>query len=107
MKDHSFEHVVVDVGRIEKSVSDIFAAAGCARPEADEIGKRLVASSCAGHHSHGLVRVMRYLDWLSEGHLAPNQNPSVETDAGAIVVVDGKCGFGQTVAPFAVDIGIS
>lgn len=100
------DSVAVEADRLLDLVFRIFEAVGCAPEEAQAISTRLVDASCAGHHSHGVVRGMRYLDWMSEGKLKPNQTPTVEIDAGAIAVIDGRQGFGQTVAPFAVDIGI-
>ncbi|MEH2558031.1 putative oxidoreductase [Bradyrhizobium algeriense] len=100
------DSVVVEVDRLLRLVFQIFKAAGCAPDEARAVSEGLVDASCAGHHSHGVVRVMRYLDWMGEGKLKPNQVPTIEVDAGAIAVVDGHQGFGQTVAPFAVDVGI-
>lgn len=102
----TLEPVMVGIDRLLGLVFRIFEAAGCAPEEARAISTRLVDASCAGHHSHGVIRVMRYLDWMSEGKLKPNQTPTVEMDRGAIAIVDGHQGFGQTVAPFAVDIGI-
>lgn len=98
--------IVVKIEYLHNLVCRIFEAAGCASEEAQAVSTRLVDASCVGHHSHGVVRVMRYLDWMSEGKLKANQIPTVEIDVGAITLVDGHQGFGQTVAPFAVDIGI-
>ena len=98
--------VVVEVDRLLHLVVRIFEGAGCASEEARAISESLVGANCVGHHSHGVVRVMRYLDWMDDGKLKPNQVPTIEVDAGPMAVVDGHQGFGQTVAPFAVDVGI-
>lgn len=97
--------VMVRANRLRTLIFRIFEAAGCAQGEAEAVGTRLVDASCAGHHSHGVVRVMRYLDWIEEGKLIPNQVPTIEVDAGSMAIVDGHHGFGQTMAPFAVDLG--
>jgi hydroxycarboxylate dehydrogenase B len=87
-------------------VCDIFVKAGCSRTEGERLGKSLVAANLAGHDSHGVVRVPRYLQWLREGDFLADQKVEVVIDTPALAVVDGHYGFGQSVAPQAVEIGI-
>jgi hypothetical protein len=54
-----------------------------------------LTSNLAGHDSHGVLCVQKYLEWIDEGMLKPNQHASIVFDAGS-VVVDGNLGFGQT-----------
>lgn len=92
---------------LESLVADIFAAAGCSRAEAQRVALHLVKANLAGHDSHGVVRVQRYLPMLREGLLHADQRVDVAVDTPALAVVDGKFGFGQTVAPQAVEIGVA
>ena len=48
----------------------------------------------------------RYVDWVRTGDLIPNQSIERVVDTPVIGVVDGRFGFGQTMAPMAVDIGV-
>ena len=98
--------VAIPAQQLETLVDDIFAAAGCARAEAGSIARHLVKANLAGHDSHGVVRVPRYLQMMREEMIFANQKPDVVVDTPALAVVDGKFGFGQTVAPRAVEIGI-
>ena len=86
--------------------SEIFIAAGCTREEADRVAKYLVGANLAGHPSHGVVRVPRYVDQLKNEKVVPGQSISVVTDSGVVAVVDGHFGFGQTIGEQAVDLGI-
>lgn len=88
-------------------VSDIFAAAGCACEEAERIGLHLVSSNLAGHDSHGVIRVPRYVLWLQQGYVLPGQTISIETETDTHALVDGNFGFGQTIGPLTVDLGIA
>jgi len=97
----------VDHRDLEEVVSKIFVAAGCNTLEASQIAMRLVDSNCTGHDSHGVVRVTRYLKWVREQKLIPNQTPEVLFETESIIAVDGRRGFGQTVAPFALRRGIA
>ena len=87
-------------------VADIFAAAGCGADEAKRIARHLVAADLVGHPSHGVIRVVRYLDWMDRGWVHPGRSISIVQDAPAFAVVDGNFGFGQTVGEQAVDLGV-
>jgi hydroxycarboxylate dehydrogenase B len=86
--------------------AEIFACAGCELEEAGRVSASLVDSNLTGHDSHGVIRVPRYVDWVRSGDLVPNQSMERVVDTPVIGVVDGRFGFGQTMAPMAVDIGI-
>jgi hydroxycarboxylate dehydrogenase B len=86
--------------------AEVFARAGCQSEEANRVSASLVDSNLTGHDSHGVIRVPRYVDWMHTGDLVPNQTLERVVDTPVIGVVDGRFGFGQTMAPMAVDIGI-
>lgn len=88
-------------------ITDIFSAAGCQRGEAENIGRFLVSANLAGHDSHGVIRTPRYIDWLREGKVLPGQTLTVVSESPMHATVDGNYGFGQTVGPLAVDLGIA
>jgi uncharacterized oxidoreductase len=92
--------------RLEKIVSDIFAAAGCNAPEHERIAHYLVEANLAGHDSHGVIRVSHYIDWLRAGKVRANQVPKTVFENDAIAVVDGQFGFGQVMGEHAVKLGI-
>jgi hydroxycarboxylate dehydrogenase B len=87
-------------------VRDIFAKAGCSESEAQRIGTYLVSANLTGHDSHGVQRVPRYLQWLADGDFKADVTVKIESETPVLAVVDGGFGFGQTVAPQAVDLGI-
>ena len=70
------------------------------------MGKYLVIANLTGHDSHGVQRVPRYLQWLADGDFVADRTVKVVTDTPVLAVLDGQYGFGQTVAPQAVAIGI-
>ena len=80
--------------------------AGCAPAEAKIIATRLVDSNLAGHDSHGVLRVGKYLDWVREGNLRPRAQPTLVFENDAVAIVDGNRGFGQVVGEFAGEVGI-
>jgi uncharacterized oxidoreductase len=91
---------------LENFVGDIFAASGIGRDEAQRIAHYLVAANLAGHDSHGVIRVPLYVKWKNEGVVIAGRTAELIVDLPAIAVVNGQFGFGQTIAPQAVRIGI-
>ena len=86
--------------------AEVFQAVGCRPDEARQVAASLVDANLTGHDSHGVIRLPRYVDWVRSGDIVPNQTIERLVDTPVIAVVDGRYGFGQTVAPQAVDIGI-
>jgi hydroxycarboxylate dehydrogenase B len=91
---------------LQQFATDVFSASGCSRAEAERVALHLVAANLAGHDSHGVARIPRYVQMQREGTLLADQQVEVVVDTPVLAVVDGKFGFGQTVAPLAVQIGI-
>jgi uncharacterized oxidoreductase len=99
--------VTIKARALEELVRDIFIKAGCSKAEGERIGKYLVIANLTGHDSHGVQRVPRYLQWLGEGDFAADRTVKVLSETPVLAVLDGQFGFGQTVAPQAVAIGIA
>ena len=99
--------VSVAADALSDLVRDIFVAAGCSEKEGTQLGRSLVSANLSGHDSHGVVRVPRYLQWKAEGSFLPDQTIEVVKETPVLAVVDGRYGFGQTIAPQAVELGIA
>ncbi len=99
--------VTIAAAALETYVARILAAAGCDEAEAARIGHHLLSANLAGHDSHGVLRVPRYVQWLREGKVRAGQTLTVVAETATHAVVDGNHGFGQTIGPLAVDIGIT
>jgi len=98
--------VTIKAAALEGFVGDIFAAAGCSPAESERVGRYLVSANLTGHDSHGVVRVPRYVQMKANGAIHADITVERLVDTPVLAVVDGKFGFGQTVAPQAVAIGI-
>src|SRR5262245_4495945 len=98
--------VTIKAGPLIELVRDVFVKAGCSAAEAERIGKYLVSANLTGHDSHGVARVPRYLLWQREGVVLADRKAKVVVETPVLALVDGLKGFGQTVAPQAVAIGI-
>ncbi len=87
-------------------VSDLFRAAGAYEVEARLTADHLVGANLAGHDSHGVGMVPRYVASLLNHELQLNRRVSLVTDAASLIVVDGQRGMGQSVVHQAMDIAI-
>ena len=92
---------------LQDLVTAIFAAIGCSTKEAGRIAAYLVGANLAGHDSHGVARVPRYVQMHRDGLILADQVVEPVIDTPVMAILDGKYGFGQTVAPQAVEIGIA
>jgi uncharacterized oxidoreductase len=94
---------------------NLFEAAGIPGEEAAILAASLVDSNLAGHDSHGVIRVVQYIQALQSGILRAGVELRIEHETPAVVVADGQWGFGQvqahrlldTVFPRARGLGIA
>jgi len=99
-------NVVVAADRLTALCADVFERLGSSREEASRVADSLVGANLAGHDSHGVNRVPLYVDWVRSGDITPNQTIKRIVDTPALAVIDGGFGFGQTIAPLGMAVGI-
>jgi hydroxycarboxylate dehydrogenase B len=87
-------------------VRAITAAGGSQGDEPALVADNLVDANLAGHDSHGVGMLPRYIACSRTGELRPNAHASIVVDHGPIVVIDGNAGYGQVIGTEAMDIGI-
>ena len=75
---------------------------GSSPEETHEVADHLVRANLAGHDSHGVGMLPAYVRLLQDGLLVPNQTPQTVLDAGALLVIDARRGFGQRMTAEAV-----
>lgn len=80
----------------------IVTAMGSHGPEVEEVADHLVRANLAGHDSHGVGMLPAYVRLLQAGLLVPNQTPEIVLDAGALLVIDARRGYGQRMTGNAV-----
>lgn len=100
------KNVLLDARALRDFVMEIFVNAGCSQTESELVARLLVESNLTGHDSHGVIRVPRYVTALHEGLMVADQQVDVVIDTPSLAVIDGRYGFGQTVALQATKIGI-
>jgi len=88
-------------------IGRIFTAAGCSEGGAECVARHLLSANLAGHDSHGVIRVPRYVQWLGEGKVLAGQTITIVHETPTHATVDGNKGFGQSIGEQAVDLGIA
>jgi len=87
-------------------VRDVFVAAGAPAAHAEHVATSLVRSNLVGHDSHGVIRVVQYVDGIRAGNLDPVAEPAVEGETLCTARMTGNWGFGQVAAHAATELAI-
>src|SRR5437763_3329407 len=98
--------VTLQIQRLIDFVAEVFTHSDSSPEEAKRIATYLTTANLTGHDGHGVIRVPVYIRWKKMGSIVPDQTVEVVVNTPSLAVVDGKFGYGQTVAPQAVRIGI-
>lgn len=100
------EFRVIRAEPLARAIEAVVAAGGSEPREAKIVAESLVAANLAGHDSHGVGMIPRYVDALLEGGLRVNQHPEITFDGGAMLALDGRMGYGQVIGREAMRIAI-
>lgn len=87
-------------------VDALWLAAGSSAEEARLTADHLVGANLAGHDSHGVGMLPRYVSsWLAD-ELQLNRHVAIDSDSGSMLSVDGQRGMGQVMAFEAMGLAI-
>ena len=89
---------------LRRYVAQVIAASGSNEKEATIVADHLVEANLVGHDSHGVIRVAKYVEWVTDGLLAVNRHAEIINDHGSLIVVDGGFGYGQVIGKEAMEI---
>src|SRR5680860_182306 len=81
----------------------ILEATGTPAACAAIVSDSLVDANLSGHDSHGVIRVIQYLDQVKSGALDPLAEPQLVQRSGALAKVDGRWGWGQPAMLLATE----
>lgn len=95
----------ISSAELERYAAAIFRAAGSEAEEAAIIAAHLVEANLAGHDSHGVMRICKYVDWVRIGHVIPNRHAEIVIERGPLMVIDGGFGYGQVIGKEAMGVG--
>ncbi len=96
--------ILISTDELTQFVRELFFAAGVGSDEAAAVAASLVESNLRGHESHGVLRVADYLAYLRSGEVRTGIDWEVVNETPAILVADGRRGFGQVLARRMVSV---
>jgi LDH2 family malate/lactate/ureidoglycolate dehydrogenase len=96
--------VSVQADRLQEICCAILLHAGLASEDAAYVAQSLVEADLKGVHSHGVLRLPRYVQELAKGITNPNPNIHVATQGPSCACIDGDHALGQLVGRFAMDL---
>jgi uncharacterized oxidoreductase len=106
MLEHQTEHQI-PTAALRQWVHALWLAAGSSEHEAELTASHLVGANLAGHDSHGVGMVPRYVNSLLADELQLNQHVKVAQDCDTMLVLDGQRGMGQAVTHEAMELAIA
>ena len=72
--------MLIQSRNLEAIAVEILLAAGSSGDEPQIVAKNLISANLAGHDSHGIGMLPRYLACVKTGELIPNQHATVAID---------------------------
>ncbi len=87
--------VLVASSELERYGAALLRSVGASQVDAEWVASLVVASDLAGHESHGLRRLVEYVEHARSGAADPRAIPEVVVDGGATAIVDGHHAFGH------------
>jgi len=84
----------------------VLQGAGVSADDAALVARELVSSNLVGHDSHGVMRLMQYVDYVEKGFICPGSPFEVLHETPSLVLVDGHFNFGQVTAGKGLRLGM-
>lgn len=91
---------------LRRLMRGMLEAVGTPAEAACFVGESLVDANLAGHDSHGVIRILHYLEMARAGEVDPTVEPALLGADGATARVDGKWGWGQLSMRLATETAI-
>jgi uncharacterized oxidoreductase len=84
--------------------TNVLAAVGVPRGDAAIVAESLVGANLRGHDSHGVMRVLQYVEFVERGDIRLGVDLRVVQETPALLVCDGQWGLGQVQAHRLLDM---
>ncbi len=84
--------------------TQVLAGAGVSREDAAIVATSLVGANLRGHDSHGVMRLLQYVEFIERGEIQLGVSLRVVQETPALVVCDGQWGLGQVQAHRMLDL---
>src|SRR6266851_4356607 len=91
---------------LQRIVQRIVEAGGTPTDSASVVARLLVGSHLAGHDSHGIQHLPRYIEEVRAGEIVAAARPEVMRESPSTALVRGNWAWGHVTADFATRLGI-
>ena len=86
--------VKIDAQEARGILLEILIKCGCELARGELIAHHLVDSNLCGVESHGIMRILQYVDQFRSGYMKPDTGPTISREDGFFLVIDGQAGHG-------------
>lgn len=96
-----------DPDDLQRFCREVFESFGVPEADANTAAEVLAFSDLRGIDSHGVARLITYVDMLDHGRINPTPTMSIVRQTGSTATVDGDNGLGLVVGPWANKLAIN
>lgn len=96
--------MAINCNELKKYCVDALTACGVGAADAETTASVLVNADMRGIHSHGVIRMIGYVDCLKSGGVRANAVPHIVTETPSGALVDADQGLGIPASVFATEI---
>jgi LDH2 family malate/lactate/ureidoglycolate dehydrogenase len=98
--------VTVTIDELTTTVQGLVEAVGTPPDNAKVVTRLIVGSHLAGHDSHGVQHLPRYLEEAQNGLIMPAAQPEVISDSPSAALVRGNWGWGHVTADYVMRLAV-
>ncbi len=98
---------IFTISQLQTLAIRILTGAGVSPADAETVGLELADANRVGHDSHGVMRLMQYVQMVQDGHVKLGAPVTVLKEAPSYALIDGGFNFGQVVTAQALDIALT
>jgi uncharacterized oxidoreductase len=88
--------------QLQSIASSVLQGASVPAAHADVVAHELAEANLVGHDSHGVIRLMQYVDYVEKGFIKPQGRFDVVKEGPSFLIVDGQFQFGQVTTSEAL-----
>ncbi len=94
----------IPASRLIAFATDVFVGAGVPPDDGAMVAESLVGANLRGHDSHGVMRVLQYVEFIERGEIRTGVDLRVVQETPALLVCDGQWGLGQVQSHRLLDL---
>ena len=97
---------VFSVSDLQSIAFRILKSAGTPTGDAEIVSKELSEANAVGHDSHGVMRLIQYVQMIDDGFVQLGSKTETVREGGAFMILNANFNFGQVAANLAVERGV-